>query len=103
VALEAAMSRSRRARIYEVVREELGEEICPVVERAMVALIEAGHSGLAQELNAARWTADRLRGALVGLLMDEVGRCPCQGRGRRHHAKCRSQRLRARVRALEGA
>ena len=98
------MSRSRRARVFAMVREELGEEICPVVERAMVALIEAGHPGLAQELNAARWTADRLRGALVGLLLAEAGRCPCAGRRGRHHAKCLSQRLRARVRVtLEGA
>jgi len=97
------MSQSRQARVFTVVREELGEEICPVVERVMVVLIEAGHSGLAQELNAARWTADRLRGALVGLLLDEVGRCPCAGRRGRHHAKCRTQRMRTRVRAaLEG-
>ena len=97
------MSRSRRAAVYRVLREELGEEICPVVERAMAALIEAGHPGLAQELNAARWTADRLRGALAGLLLNEVGRCPCAGRGERHHAKCLTQRLRAQVRAaLEG-
>jgi hypothetical protein len=97
------MSQSRRAKVYDVVREELGEEICPVVQRAMEALILAGHPGLAQELNAARWTADRLRGALVGLLLDEVGRCNCAGRGGQHHVKCQSQRLRARVRALEGA
>jgi hypothetical protein len=93
------MSRSRRSRVYEVVREELGEEVCPVVERAMTVLIDAGHAWLAQELNAARWTADRLRGALVGLLMDETGRCSCQGRSQRHHAKCRTQRLRTRSRA----
>ena len=97
------MSRSRRAKVYDVVREELGEEICPVVQRAMEALILAGYPGLAQELNAARWTADRLRGALVGLLLDELGRCSCAGRGECHHAKCRTQRLRARVRALEGS
>ena len=95
------MSHTRVARVRRVVREELGQEICPVVERAMVALIEVGHTGLAQELNAARWTTDRLRGALVGVLLDDLGHCPCDGPA--HNARCLTQRLKRQVRQrLEG-
>ena len=95
------MSLTRAARVRRVVREELGQEICPVVERAMVVLIESGHTGLADELNAARWTTDRLRGALVGVLLDDLGHCPCDGPV--HNPRCLTERLRTRTRQrLEG-